>query len=316
MPRRTQLRVLGLLKRSYSTQHRFQPLECLDSCDLDTFRAQYFTLGTPVILRNHSRSISAIEKWFIPSNDNSSTKELNISYLEQYDSAIVPLELTRSTAGPGTPSGPATTTSFERLEAPLSLFLTFTSAQGQLDQNHDPGSETRLYLAQHSLGDLPLGLRTDLEPVPELVLKAGKGDIYGSSLWLGRPPTRTPLHRDPNPNLFLQLAGEKVVRLMRPEIGRAVYERIRQEVSEMGGDTVGSANIRGEEMMVGEEQERIEEAVWGDSKEEKHGEGEEGEEGWEAKLESGDALFIPLGWWHSVRGVGRGVTGSVNYWFR
>jgi hypothetical protein len=33
---------------------------------------------------------------------------------------------------------------------------------------------------------------------------------------IGHPPTYTPLHRDPNPNIFVQLAGEKVVRLLAP----------------------------------------------------------------------------------------------------
>lgn len=36
----------------------------------------------------------------------------------------------------------------------------------------------------------------------------------------------------------------------------------------------------------------------------------------EATLEVGQMLFIPKGWWHSVKGVGNGVTASANWWFR
>ncbi|KAJ4326091.1 hypothetical protein N0V94_000253 [Neodidymelliopsis sp. IMI 364377] len=161
-----------------------------------------------------------------------------------------------------------------------------------------PTPELRIYLAQHSLTDLPHSLRADL-PTPTLLSKLGRGDIYASSLWMGRPPTRTPLHRDPNPNLFVQLAGQKVVRLMRPEIGRAVYERARLRAG--GG---GRANMRGEEMMVGDEMQAIEEAVWDGQ--------DEAIEGVEAQLSAGDGLYIPLGWWHAVRGIGTGANASVS----
>lgn len=93
-----------------------------------------------------------------------------------------------------------------------------------------------------------------------------------------------------------------------------------------------------EEDMVAEETVAVERMVWGEDgveegaeeKDDERGDGreegeeEEGEEGgqaeeeereiegYEAKLAAGDALFIPQGWWHSVRGVGQGLTGSVS----
>jgi len=68
--------------------------------------------------------------------------------------------------------------------------------------------------------------------------------------------------------------------------------------------------MRGEEMMQGRERSVLEEVVWGEA------DGEAGEEGMEAELEAGDGMFVPLGWWHSIRGIGQGVTASVNWWFR
>jgi hypothetical protein len=90
---------------------------------------------------------------------------------------------------------------------------------------------------------------------------------------------------------------------MKPELGRRLYERSR---------VAGHANMRGEEMMAGPEMEKLEQAIWDDDDNE---DGESGS-GVEATLESGDALYIPLGWWHAVHGVGQGANASVNWWFR
>jgi hypothetical protein len=69
----------------------------------------------------------------------------------------------------------------------------------------------------------------------------------------------------------------------------------------------GSASFRGEEMMDGPEKDALVEIVWGD---------EVGGGGYEARVGPRDALFIPKGWWHSIKSVGSEVTASVNWWFR
>merc|ERR1711939_1149989 len=104
-----------------------------------------------------------------------------------------------------------------------------------------------VYLAQASLSDLPKGLREDV-PTPELVLNAGKGDVYNSSIWLGLAPTYTPLHRDPNPNLFVQLAGRKTVRLYQPKVGHGIFAQVQERIG-------------------GAEKKALEEEVWGGSHE-------------------------------------------------
>lgn len=262
-------------RRVYSSLKGIVPARVLEDIDVVNFDRE-----TPQVLRSQFRDIPAIKKWIKPQLDGTPYDELNSSYLEPYGSTLVPLELTRSQSPSHEPS------SFERFHAPLSLLLSY------MEGPQDPS--TRLYLAQCPLEDLPSQLRPDL-PRPHLISQLGKGDIYGSSLWAGRAPTMTPLHRDPNPNLFVQLAGTKVVRLMGPDAGRRLYDRVREGS--------GHANLRGEEMMVGEEAQRLEDAVWGEGAD---------MHGVEAVLESGDGLYIPLGWWHSVAGVGKGVNVSVS----
>jgi hypothetical protein len=193
-------------------------------------------------------------------------------------------------------------------------------ATQKLESPLESEMESSLYLAQCELDLLPQSLRDDLPP-PEVVTKAGKGDIYASSLWMGIPPTHTPLHKDPNPNVLVQLAGRKTVRMIPPQFGRAVYECTRRLCAEAGGHTAGSGpSMRGEEMMVGLERKILDVFIWG-NEDDKGGEvgGDEGTEtemlGYETTLEAGDGVFIPKGWWHSVKGIGDhrdGINASVS----
>jgi oxalate decarboxylase/phosphoglucose isomerase-like protein (cupin superfamily) len=63
-----------------------------------------------------------------------------------------------------------------------------------------------------------------------------------------------------------------------------------------------AAAFRGEEMMQGEERTLLEQAVWDDA--DSDGTNNMLGEGYEAHLETGDGIFIPKGWWHSIKGVG------------
>ncbi|KAK1983416.1 JmjC domain-containing protein [Colletotrichum cereale] len=161
----------------------------------------------------------------------------------------------------------------------------------------------QLYVAQAQLPDLPPELQNDL-PVPRIVRGAGKGDVYNSSVWLGLEPTYTPLHRDPNPNLFCQLVGKKAIRLLPSSSGDRLYRRVQTQIQQSG-----NSRIRTTEMMEGRGRVVMNAAVWAM---------EGPEDMLEARLGPGDALFIPMGWWHSVKSRhhdGR-LNASVNWWFR
>ncbi|KAL7962267.1 hypothetical protein V8C34DRAFT_271303 [Trichoderma compactum] len=191
---------------------------------------------------------------------------------------------------------------FFQLYAPLRLLvraLEFNKAQ-RLKAN----PSVQLYIAQSLLPDLPDALQSDV-PAPELIRRVGKGDIYSSSIWLGTEPTYTPLHRDPNPNLFCQLCSSKVVRLMPPERGLELYNSVQKRLRRLG-----NSRIRSTEMMEGEEREMLHSAVWGDEP--------TATDAQEVTLRAGDGLFIPKGWWHSIRSEQSDgqLNGSANWWFR
>ena len=262
--------------RAYSSLQGFQPVPTLPNLDIETFREHAFEPALPAILpRGCFGDIPAIERWFAR---RAHGLGLNAPYLAQYSSTIVPLEISSED-------------DFARVEQSLGFFL---------EASDLPTSSSRIYLAQATIAGLAEGLRKDV-PTPDLVLKAGKGDVYDSSIWLGRAPTYTPLHRDPNPNLFVQLAGSKRVRLFKSSVGQGIFARVQERI---GGHA--SATMRGEEMMHGVEKRELEREVWDD-------EVEDGSRavGLEAELNAGDGLFIPKGWWHSIKGVGEGMTGSV-----
>ncbi|MCJ1354487.1 MAG: hypothetical protein MMC33_004476 [Icmadophila ericetorum] len=250
-------------------------------------------------------SLPAIPKWFRNNLQQPGRWVMNLDYLSQYGHAMVPLELTRLPS----PTSSRSDNNFLRSKAPLSLFLEWTT---KAEEN----TLDRLYLAQAPLSDLPKELQDDL-PAPKFVRESGNGDIYDVNIWIGMPPTYTPLHRDPNPNLFIQLVGEKTVRLMEPAIGGEIFEASQQLLRQSN-----SSIFRGNEMMVGREKETLEGVVWDlprDAESQKDGRASlsvRHQGGYEAHLKSSDGLFIPQGWWHSIKGVGDGITGSVNWWFR
>ena len=267
------------------------PVSILTEPSVTTFRKHAYESSRPFIIASNSlRQTPAIKKWFLDRGDDSSWSSPNYEYLSQFSTALVSLEVTLLQS---INDGGRAPKNFYRSEAPLSLFLEWT----RQSQCH---ALERMYLAQASTANLPKALNDDL-PVPEIVTQTGKGDIYGTNLWIGVPPTYTPLHRDPNPNLFVQLVGEKVVRLMEPSNGQRLYGEVQTSLGR-----IGLAKFRGEEMMKGEEHNLLEAQVWNKSSD-KHD-----QTGYEAHLHSGDGLFIPLGWWHSVRGIGAGITGSVS----
>jgi len=284
-------RVEGI--RHYSSAPTYRKVNVLEDGNVDSFRQKAFIPALPATLpHGHFAHLPAVNAWFTELGPDNVIQSLNRAYLEPYGETLVPLELTpNAPLSTSTPTEPA----FQRFTAPLQLFLDWA-------ERATSATPYRLYLAQAKVTELPRQLRDDV-PTPDLILKTGNGDIYDTNVWIGLAPTYTPLHRDPNPNLFVQLAGTKVVRLFEPAVGDQIYTQVRAKLGR-----AGSGVFRGEEMMQGEEKRVLEAEVWGARDTSLKGD----TRGYEAHLGRGDGLFIPKGWWHSIKGVGEGVTGSVS----
>lgn len=299
--------------------------------DIEAFRQKAFLPERPYHFKNDgaasSGGLPAASRWFSPGTSHEDSSVFS-PHMDEFMEWPFPFELI-SAASAGTPAVVAfrdwlskspdftdqilagilqaatldlDSRSFFQLHAPLKLLAKALEFNQELRKNNLP--PLLLYIAQSSLSDLPDPLRNDL-PVPQLVREAGKGDVYNSSVWLGTEPTYTPLHRDPNPNLFSQLCSQKVVRLLPPELGDRVFFEVQVQLRQQS-----SSRIRTAEMMEGAERAVLHEAIWENEKLD--------DKLQEAELDVGDALFIPNGWWHSVKSVGSQghLNGSVNWWFR
>jgi hypothetical protein len=313
-------------------------VETLPSWEQQSFEEAYGR-GIPARLTSSKAHLPpACSKWFIHDHDTDvqaehygqiqapSSSELRLSFWRDYGDIFVPLEMTTTSTHAGDlmaeslDANHETTarTTFERIEAPLKVLLDNLSPNNAPSATPVNQAAISIYLAQCDLPSLPSSLTVDV-PIPRLIHRSTqsssspiRGDIYASSLWLGRAPTYTPLHRDPNPNLFIQLAETKIVRLLPPDIGEALYHELLAKLPGSGNNQ--SSRIRGEEMMQSPQREVFHDAVWDEGSE--YAERVMVKHCVETTLGMGDALFTPLGWWHSVKGVGMGITASVNWWFR
>ncbi|KAK3349260.1 cupin-like domain-containing protein [Lasiosphaeria hispida] len=201
---------------------------------------------------------------------------------------------------------------FHQFLSSLSLFSEALKYNLKTRQPRDRVGQ--LYIAQTPLEMLPPEMHADAHRPHLLDLLAI--DVYNSSIWMGLQPTYTPFHNDPNDNLFCQVRGSKVVRLLPPERGNALFFQVKAEIAAQlkreGRISLfrpASPGVRGEEMMQWREREAFHKAVWS----------EQAPVGiLEARLNPGDMLFIPRKWWHSVQSVGtRGALNvSMNWWFR
>lgn len=171
------------------------------------------------------------------------------------------------------------------------------------------------YLAQHQLLTQLPALRSDVL-IPDLCYTAppphptdssqDQGELEEPQLnaWFGPPGTITPLHTDPYHNLLVQVVGRKYVRLYPPWETHRMRKRGKEGGVEMGNTSLVDVGV-------------VE--GW-DGK--SAGEGEIGDDGLEefrkvpyleCILEEGDTLYIPIGWWHYVRGLS--VSFSVSFWW-
>ena len=285
------------------------------------FRATLEAAKPALLPRAYFREVGrlpAITKWFAHHGHHSEGESPNVcvnaEYLTSFEDTVVSVEISKKVNTPTShTSVDEDSPQFARRDIPFHAFLSLLNAANSPEMRPSYLSTNTIYLAQHSISALPHPVQSDL-PTPSLIQQASKGDIYASSVWLGLSPTFTPLHKDPNPNLFVQLAGRKRVRLFEPMFGEEIYRGVRSGILSThasGGALPGSSAIRDEEeMMQGPEREELERVTWGEDKK------EVGNLVWEAELGIGDGLFVPKGWWHSLKSAGVGVNGSVNWWFR
>ncbi|KAL0483577.1 lysine-specific demethylase [Acrasis kona] len=149
--------------------------------------------------------------------------------------------------------------------------------------------DKRGYLAQHSLFDQIRPLSQYIEE-PTVGCMLGEGELVTRNAWLGPSGTVSPLHTDPYDNLFLQLMGDKFVRLYNKDQTNKLY-------AQQEGLLTNTSYIRDIHQVCDINYPLFKEAEY-----------------MECVLTQGEMLYIPKLFWHYVESLS--VSFSVSYWYK
>jgi hypothetical protein len=145
-----------------------------------------------------------------------------------------------------------------------------------IEQADGPTNDFYMVANNRVLERTALGsLLAEVTPPEELIDR--KRLLGGSALWLGPAGTVTPLHHDTSNILFCQMHGRKRFHLVPPhETVMADGARAMYASVDAAGAAAAGALVR------------------------------------EAVLAPGEALFIPVGWWHEVRALDASISIAFN----
>ncbi|KAK8051218.1 hypothetical protein PG993_002603 [Apiospora rasikravindrae] len=192
----------------------------------------------------------------------------------------------------------------------------------QVAQNDkSPASKQIAYLAQHPLLTQLPALRDDIL-IPDLCYTSPPPHPTDSSkdqpevdepmlnAWFGPPGTITPLHNDPYHNLLVQVVGCKYVRLYSPLHTEQMQARGKEDGVEMGNtSSLDVGVLEGWDRPALNQQSSPDEQA----SEERMRRAFKDVPYVDCILNPGDTLYIPIGWWHYVRGLS--VSFSVSFWW-
>lgn len=109
--------------------------------------------------------------------------------------------------------------------------------------------------------------RVLLDDVGQLPFANTKADGDSLRMWFGPSGTITPLHYDDRNNVIVQIVGSKRLRLYPPYVAESM-KQTQQWYARVDPGSDGNTVVRSAEVSI--------------------------------DLRPGDALFIPVGWWHAV----------------
>merc|ERR1712176_432398 len=95
----------------------------------------------------------------------------------------------------------------------------YSANQKSKDSSANQKSEEKVYLAQHPLLEQIPQLENDII-VPDYCFLGNEGDDVELNVWIGPEGTISSLHTDNKYNLFAQIKGRKLFKLIDPEYSK------------------------------------------------------------------------------------------------
>ncbi|KAI1105809.1 Clavaminate synthase-like protein [Jackrogersella minutella] len=296
------------------TPHIKHPIKRAEDLSIESFQhhmdsPQNLKSGPePLIIRN------AIDHW--PALTTNPWNKPSYLLSRTFDGhRLVPIELGRSYVDEGWGQKIITFGEFLREYIDPSLAGNQTSLNDQTTPASPPKGPTA-YLAQHPLFTQLPALRNDII-IPDYCYTAPPPHPTDSSIdqpeldepllnaWFGPPGTITPLHNDPYHNILTQVVGRKYLRLYSPLDTERMQARGRENGVEMGNTSLMDVGVvEGWDAVPEDEEDGSTEKDMATFREIPF---------LDCILEPGDALYIPIGWWHYVRGLS--VSFSVSFWW-
>ncbi|KAI1142253.1 Clavaminate synthase-like protein [Hypoxylon sp. FL0543] len=290
------------------------PIKCVDVLSMEGFQAYLDNPRDPKLGPEPLVIRGAINKW--PALTTNPWSKPSYLLSQTFDGCrLVPIEIGRSYVDEGW--GQKIVTFGEFLREYIDPSLAGAQDNSDVDSPASSLQEASIaYLAQHPLFTQLPGLRNDIL-IPDYCYTAPPPHPTDSSMnqpeldepllnaWFGPPGTITPLHTDPYHNILTQVVGRKYLRLYSPLVTERMRARGKENGVEMGNTSLMDVGvIEGWDTMPDDEEGRPTEQDLAAFRDVPF---------LDCILEPGDALYIPIGWWHYVRGLS--VSFSVSFWW-